>query len=218
MHKPLALVVTLCASLAVAQQVEDAPLEHGHVRWGLDARVGAFVPYTSVIVGLEGRAGYQFTSFFALYGDAGVVGGLGVGANVTPSGASGTLNAVSWWHLGVNAELCLGDHFLIAAGPHLASAAFGSATGSGSAAGGSGSLGGAVGVMPALDARIGFVTGARRPDGRHHGFSIGVDVMALFASTMRASGTGNAQGFSAEVTRGNVIGLAPTLTLGFDSL
>ncbi len=42
--------------------------------------------------------------------------------------------------------------------------------------------------------------------------------MAVFASTARASGTGNAQGFSAEVTRGSVVGLAPRLTLGFDLL
>jgi hypothetical protein len=188
------------------------------VRWGVDARVGAFVPYTSVIVGLEGRAGYQFSPLFALYANGGVVAGLGVGANVTPAGASATLNAVTWWQLGVNAELTLFDHLVLAAGPHLVSAAFGSATGSGSASGGAGSLGGAVGLMPALDARIALVTGARRPDTRRHGFSIGVEVMAVFASTARASGSGTSQGFSAEVTRGSVVGLAPMLTLGFDSL
>jgi hypothetical protein len=219
MNKLLALALLSLASVAAAQPLEsDAPVEHGRVRWGVNARAGAFLPYTSVIVGLEGRAGYQFSSAFALYGDFGVVGGLGVGANITASGGSGTLNLASWWHLGVNAELTLFDHLYLAAGPHLVSAAFGSATGSGSSAGGSGTVGGAVGLMPALDVRLGFMTGATRPDGRRRGFSIGADLMVLFASTARVSGSGSAQGFNAEVTRDSVTGFAPTLTLGYDAL
>lgn len=235
MHRPaLGALILLSSFAALAQQAvspppppppqqsADAPAEDegGRVRWGVNAQLGAFFPATSVVFGLEGRVGYQFSPLFAVYGDIGGVGGFGIGASASSSGASATVSLTSFWHLGVNAELTLGDHFYVAAGPHFASAAWGTITATGGTSGGSGSLGAAYGPMPALDVRLGFMTGAKRPGGGRRGFSIGLDAMTLFAfNGITATASGNDMGGGASIERrGLVVGIAPTLTLGFDSM
>jgi hypothetical protein len=190
------------------------------VRWGVNAKLGAFVPQTAVVFGIEARAGVQLGPLFALYADLGSTGGFGIGAQVSPSGtASGTLNLVGFWHLGVNAELMLGDHFYLALGPHFASASWMGATATASSSGGSATAMAAVGPMPALDFRLGFMTGAKRPNGARRGFSIGLDVMTLFAfNALYGAASGSGSGGSAEGTRGLAVGVTPTLTLGFDAM
>jgi hypothetical protein len=204
----------------VAADVEPAE-QGGHVRWGVNARIGAFLPQTSVVFGLEGRVGYSFNPYFALYGETGFVAGFGVGATVAPgaTGGSGTLNGIAIWHVGVNAEATIADHFYIAAGPQFVYGGWGGVTGGGSVNGqtfvrtvASG------GVMPGLDMKLGFMTGKLRPNGGRRGFSIGVQTMLLFQFNAIYASALIGGGAQFDISQSFLLGVTPMLMLGYDSL
>jgi len=195
----------------------DAPTieEEGRVRWGINAQVGAFLPQTAVMFGVEGRVGYQFDRLLAVYLNLGGAVGLGLSASSTSTGASASASVVAYWTAGILGELTLFDHLVLAAGPALADGAWAGAVASSSAAGTSTSSVTSAGFMPALDFKLGVGLGGRRPHGRRSHFTLGVDLLVLFSPN--AQYTTTPSGGSGTVTHGLAVGFAPTLMLGYDA-
>lgn len=236
MTRPLVTAVVLLSSFSALAQTPppppppsayaaDAPVEReeqGRVRWGVNAQLGLFLPQTAVMIGAQGRVGYQFSRLLAIYGDIGANVGFGIGGSVSRSGAvQGSINIVTYWKLAALAELTLGDHFNVAAGPLIASGAWAGIS-AGADASGSANQTTVVagGWMPGLDARLGFGFGSRNPNtGRRSGFNIGLDFVVLFAPNSLYTRTeAGAGGASVEVkSNGLAVGFVPTLTLGFDA-
>jgi hypothetical protein len=202
----------------------DAPVEReeeGRIRWGVNAQLGVFLPQTAVMFGAQGRVGYQFSSLLAVYGDIGADVGIGIGGSVSPSGAtSASINIVTYWKLAALAELTLGDHFNVAAGPLIASGAWAGISAAASNSGATQSTVVAGGWMPGVDARLGFGFGSKNPHtGRRSGFNIGLDFVVLFSPNSLYTHTeAGAGGASVEVQNsGLAVGFVPTLTLGYDA-
>jgi hypothetical protein len=231
MNRPLLAASLLCSLASFAQEVVAAPPpadvpvseapELGRLRYGADTNIGVFLPQTAVMIGAEGRLGYQFNRTYALYANLGLQVGLGIGGSVSSTGASASINIVSFWHLGVLGEMSLADHLTLAAGPVLASGAWAGIAASGnSTTGSSATEVVAGGMMPGLDFKVGFSPAPRDPvTGRRQGFTIGLDAMLLFAPNSvyvhTEAGTNGSAG--AEVrTSGLAVGFVPTLTLGYE--
>jgi hypothetical protein len=200
----LSSVITLVALPTLAesnapQEVVARGTEMGRVRWGVHAKMGAFLSQPTVVaaaVGAEGMIGYQMNRVVALYGNAGAAGGLGF--------SNGTASAVNAFHFGALGEFTLFDRLSLAVGPVLARSAWGSSSGTGA----SETLTVASGFMPGGQAKIGYQFGARNPvTGRRSGFHLGLDLLVLFATSPQSQSSGP----------GTAVGFAPTLTLGYDA-
>lgn len=183
-------VAPLLLSLLALAQVDGAPLvptkvdrsvdqEQGRLRWGVNAQLGlfsySFPELGGLMVGAEGRLGYQLGRRMAVYGTVAVAAGLG--------SSEISLNTLLYVSSGVLAELTLFDHLFVALGPTLA------------LGGWSGLLyvdtrGGHVvytfrsvqGPIASLDFKLGVGVGGRdAQSGRRSHFTIAIDVLVLFA-------------------------------------
>jgi len=143
--------------------------------------------------------------------------GLGLGASANSSSSSASLNLIGYYTAGILGELTLGDHFVLALGPALAGGGWagfvakttGTETSTTAVFAGGGS-------MVAIDLKLGVGLGKRHAQGRRNHFSLGLDVLVLFAPNSLYTTTSSAGTITAE-TRGLAVGVAPTLTLGFDA-
>ncbi len=206
-----------------SQPAMDAPLEDpgGRVRWGVSGNLGWHAPQSAFTIGAEGRIGYQVSNMFAAYAVVGATAGFGIGAQVSVSGASASITALSYYYLGAIAELMFADLFYVGGGPVIANGGLVGVSGSATSSGNSEAIAIAhVGAMPGLDLRLGLGFGrARAPSFRRGGFNLGIDALILFhpnavvirEKVVNGTGTGSVRTNELAVT------VTPMLTLGYDA-
>lgn len=147
-------------------------------RWGITGGVGPmYGGYTGVGFGVDARFGMQLDQMLAVYAQPSAF--VFVGAAADDDSAEATAGAV--YGLGVLGDVTLGDLFFLAAGPELLSGAIGSTSTTVNMDGTTASASGAEGLFFSVAARTGFVFGSKRPD-RRSGFSVGLDMHAVFAN------------------------------------
>jgi hypothetical protein len=199
----------------------DTPMEEeadvGRVRWGINAQLGAFLPQPAVMFGLEGRVGYQLSRMLGFYFNLGGAVGVGFTASSTSTSSSASLNVVAYWTVGFLGELTFFDHLFLALGPTLADGAWAGVAASANTGGTSSTtVVATAGFMPALDFKVGFGLGGRNArTGRRNHFTLGVDVLVLFAPN--ATYVRSTNGGADVTTHGLAVGLVPTLMLGYDA-
>ncbi len=192
----------------------------GRVRWGLSFNLGWHLPYHAFGLGLDLHVGHQFSRNFALYAFTQGQLGFGLGVETGEGGASVSARFLAHLVGGAIAEVTLGDHFYLGAGPAVGYGVFGMAGINVADAQGTITGVGQYGFKPGIDLRAGFGFGkARAPRFRRGGFNLGVDVLILFHpdtifTRVRAGSTGG----SVEVREnGWMTTVTPMLTLGYDS-
>ena len=201
----------------------DAPMEDpgGRVRWGVSGNLGWHLPQSAFTLGAEGRIGYQVSNMFSAYAILGGTVGFGIGGNVSTTGASVSITALSYYYFGAIAEFMLGDLFYFGGGPVLANGALAGVSASGGTNGAGVTTVVDTGLMPGLDLRLGL--GFGRPKGppsfRRGGFNLGVNALILLhPDTVVGRATADASGnVGAEVkTNELVVTVTPMLMLGYD--
>jgi hypothetical protein len=184
----LALVITavVCLANPVLAQDEvstdtatdeagqpDAGEFKSRFRWGITGGGGPMIGgYTGGGLGVDARFGMQVSEMLGVYAQPSVF--VFIGALADDTNADVTAGAV--YGLGALGDLTLGDLFFLAAGPEILMGAIGSA--SVNADGSTAEA--ASGPFFSIAARTGFVFGRKGPD-RRSGFSVGLDLHAVFA-------------------------------------
>lgn len=205
-----------------APMVADAPMEDpgGRVRWGVSGNLGWHLPQSAFTFGAEGRIGYQVTNMFGAYAIVGGTVGLGIGGNVSASGASVSITALSYYYFGAIAELMFGNLFYVGAGPVLANGALAGVSASGGTSGAQVTTVVAAGLKPGLDVRLGLGFGRQRPPSfRRGGFNLGLDALILFhPNAIVGRATANSDGSAGAEVKTNelAVTVTPMLTLGYD--
>ncbi|HEV8322355.1 MAG TPA: hypothetical protein VG389_12120 [Myxococcota bacterium] len=197
-----------------------APRDSGRFRWGISAGAGTFVPGPMVNFGTEVRAGWQINPILGVSVAGGAESGFFFGGRVTTNGAALSVSAVSFWHVGVEAEAMFGNMFFVAGGPHLLRGGWGSVReGADSNGAVTQSVLAVGGWMPGFDFKVGLGFGKPRPSGRRNQFTLSLDTMFAFAPpgvyvAQNVDANGNV---TQDVSRtGFAIGIAPMLMFGFE--
>lgn len=200
----------------------------GRFRWGLGLAGGTFfpigssVPQSGVHFGFEARFGYQASSSFAVYLNLALAGGFSASFSDTLVGAS----LIGYGAAGLLGELTVADRFFLALGPVLGGGGWLGASGQGSLSGAAaGAYVIAGGTLPGVDLKVGFGFGDPDASGRRNQFTLGLDLLTLFAPGARF-GTGDVQldpsnpsaspSNGRETTAVSVV-MVPLLVLGFDA-
>jgi hypothetical protein len=202
----------------------DSPMEEdpgGRVRWGVSGNLGWHLPQAAFTFGAEGRIGYQLSNMFSAYAIVGGTVGLGIGANVSVSGASASITALSYYYFGAIAEFMFGNLFYVGAGPVVASGGLVGVTANGSSNGNSEATAVAhLGAMPGLDLRLGLGLGrtSPAPSYRRGGFNLGLDALILLHpnTTVIREKVVNGTGTGSITTTEIIATVTPMLTLGYD--
>ncbi len=191
------------------------------MRWGVSGNLGWHIPQSAFTFGAEGRIGYQISNMIGAYAIVGGTVGLGIGGNITGSGASVSVTAISYYYFGAIAEFMFGDLFYVGGGPVLANGALAGVSASGGTSGGGVTTVVDAGLMPGLDLRLGLGLGRPHPapSFRRGGFNLGVNALILLhPDTIVGRVSGGTGGGSVEVkTNELTVTVTPMLMLGYDS-
>lgn len=212
------------AAPAADGKKKDGPDDPGgRVRWGLSTGFGWHVPASMFLINGEGRIGYQISNMLSVYGAVGGTAGLGFSAEAGFQGVSVSASALAIGYVGAIAEAMFGNLFYVGGGPVFVRGSYvGTSVGASSAGVAEVSSVTSAGNKFGLDIRFGFGFGKPKGDSkRRGGFNLGIDALILFhpsalTVTTRADGPNGTAGASVSET-GLSVGLAPMLTLGYDS-
>lgn len=202
----------------VRDEIPEMPIEEDGPRFrgGVSGSIGAFVPGPIVMLGAEGRFGYQIDDMLAVYGGINAMAGLGFGVGSDEDGTSATISAGA--AVGVHAmfEATFADVFFVAAGPQLLYGSFVSESlyTDGASAGTEASV--FYGPMPGLKFRVGVGFGSDAPSRRKQ-FTIAFDGSVVFGEHIRVEERTNGSSGTVAVSDGIAVGFLPTLSLGFDA-
>ncbi len=198
---------------------ESEGMGPGRFRGGVSGNIGAFVPGPIVMLGVEGRLGYQINDLMAVYGGFGGMAGLGFGVSVNDDGASSSISAGAALFANAVFEVTLADVFFVGAGPALLWGSFVTAeqaiSTSGNTASASESTSVFAGVMPGIKLRTGVGFGKNRPDRRKQ-FTLAFDGTLVFGQRYAASVSAG-ESVEAAASTGVAVGFLPMLSLGFDA-
>ncbi len=202
----------------VRDEIPEMPVEEDGPRFrgGVSGSLGAFVPGPIVMLGAEGRFGYQIDDMMAVYGGINAMAGLGFGVGVEEDQTSASISAGA--AVGVHAmfEGTFGDVFFLAAGPQILYGSFVSESfyTDGAAAGTEASV--FYGPMPGLKFRIGVGFGSDAPRRRKQ-FTLAFDGSLIFGERLLVEESATTTSGTVTVSDGIAVGFLPTLSLGFDA-
>jgi len=187
------------------------------LRFGADGAGGYFTA-GDIDFDLNLRLGAQLLRNLGVYADLGYVAGAGFGGSFSGSGGSISASGVGYFHGGILAEGDFGSLF-IAGGPMIAYGGFGEAAEGEDVKGDVTQYAvSANGWMPGFDLRAGFNFGSERPSTRRSGFTLGVEMMGVFASATSVGQSTSGASISQGVQTGSTIFAAtPLLFLGFET-
>ena len=202
------------------KELGEYPTEEnaGRFRGGVSGNLGAFVPGPIVLLGAEGRFGYQINDMLAAYGGIGAMAGIGFGVGVSDTGGSGTVSLGAALAFNAMFEATFANVFFVAAGPQILWGSFVSESiyaDTQAATGVTASV--FSGILPGLKARIGVGFGKEQPSRRKQ-FTLAFDASLMFGERYlvvdNVTPTGEA---NVLVKDGIAVGFIPALSLGFDA-
>lgn len=211
---------TAPTTAAPAAATPEEPPNEGHFRWGISGMAGTFFPGpTTIAFGVEGRAGYAFDQTVTLFGSVGSVGGIGFGGDVSSTGGSLSVSAVSYWYIGANIDALLAGPLFAGAGVAIGRGGWGVVSQSASSGGASQEVIAAGGIMPSGNLRLGLMAGKlNQKTGKRSGFMFALDLRVLVApdsaSTQQSGGNGGAS--QSVTTSTTAVGYSPMLMLGYE--
>ncbi|MDX2014647.1 MAG: hypothetical protein SFW67_30895 [Myxococcaceae bacterium] len=201
----------------------EEPVYKPGFRAGGSAGLGAFLPSPAMISFhlFDLHAGAQITPMFGAYARLGYSASLGLSVSTNMGMVSGGVSGAGFWLIGANAELGLGDHFFVAAGPQVGLGGWLRVGGTVSTTGGGVTALSASGAMPGLNLKVGVGLGQpNRLTKRRGQFTIALDVSMLYATrvvdgSLMAMG-GENPGAAIAVNFSEALAIAPTLHLGYE--
>ena len=202
------------------KELGEYPTEEnaGRFRGGVSGNLGAFVPGPIVLLGAEGRFGYQINDMLAAYGGIGAMAGLGFGVGVSDTGGSGTISLGAALAFNAMFEATFANVFFVAAGPQILWGSFVSESiyaDTQAATGVTASV--FSGILPGLKARIGVGFGKEQPSRRKQ-FTLAFDASLMFGQRYLVVNNVTPNGeANVLVEDGIAVGFIPALSLGFDA-